>query len=218
VAVISRRRGGAVTQIIVINVLVFVAWQLWGSTENDQNIMVQNFLVSWNGLVEGRYWTLLTSVFSHNTFWHILLNMMVLRSFGGIIESMLGYRRFITFYLSAGVFSSLCHCIVSLLILHQPEIPALGASGAISGLVLVFALMFPREKILIFGLIPVPALIGSVAFVGLDVWGLVAQAGGGGLPIGHGAHLGGALAGLIYYWYYLKPKMRPRTPSPITAP
>ena len=43
-------------------------------------------------------------------------------------------------------------------------------------------------------------MVGAILFVGLDVWGVIAQAGGGGLPIGHGAHLGGALAGLIYYF------------------
>jgi membrane associated rhomboid family serine protease len=179
----------------------------------EDNVMTRNFLVSWTALLEGRYWTLLTSVFSHNMFWHILINMFVLRSFGSVIESILGVRRFLTFYLFAGIFSSLCHCLVSLLILHQPDVSALGASGAISGLVLVFSLMFPKEKILILGIIPVPALIGAIAFVGLDIWGLVAQAGGGGLPIGHGAHLGGALAGFIYFWFFIKPRLRTR-PNP----
>ena len=45
-----------------------------------------------------------------------------------------------------------------------------------------------------------PAMVGAVLFVGLDIWGVVAQAEGGGLPIGHGAHLGGAIAGLIYFF------------------
>ena len=73
---------------------------------------------------------------------------------------------------------------------------------------LVFSLMFPKERILVFGIVPVPALWGAVAFVGLDIWGLFEQKHGGGLPIGHGAHLGGALAGLLFYFGYVRRKMR----------
>lgn len=70
--------------------------------------------------------------------------------------------------------------------------------------------MFPREKILLFGIIPLPAIVGALAFIGLDIWGVVAQAGGGGLPIGHGAHLGGAITGIIYYLLYLRPRLKRR--------
>ena len=76
---------------------------------------------------------------------------------------------------------------------------ALGASGALAGVILLFSLAFPKERLYILGLIPIPAIFGALAFVGLDIWGLVAQSKGGGLPIGHGAHLGGALAGGIYF-------------------
>lgn len=198
----------AVPLIILLNVLVFLAWQYAG--EAGFEFMVQNFLVSWTALSEGRYWTLLSSAFSHNMFWHILINMFVLQSFGSVLEELIGSKSFLKFYLSAAIFSSFCHAFVSAWILHEPEIPALGASGAVSGLILVFALVFPREKILVFGLIPIPALFGALLFIGLDLWGLVAQAGGGGLPIGHGAHLGGALAGIIYYFVSLKPRLRVR--------
>jgi membrane associated rhomboid family serine protease len=170
--------------------------------------MQENFLVSWEGLEEERYWTLLTSVFSHNMFFHILLIMLVLNSFGSLIEVVLGRVRFFIFYLIAGIVSSLCHCLVSAFIIGSPETPALGASGAIVGLVLLFALIFPRQKILIFGLIPMPAIWGALLFVGLDLWGLIAQAEGGGLPIGHGAHLGGAASGIVYYFLFLRRRFR----------
>lgn len=96
------------------------------------------------------------------------------------------------------------------MLLSEPSLPALGASGAIAGLILVFSLVFPKEKILLFGLVPIPALWGALAFVGLDIWGLVAQTKGGGLPIGHGAHLGGALSGFLYFRFYLRPRLRAR--------
>lgn len=198
-------RFSLIYPIIALNVAVFVCWHLLD--RSDTGFMAQNFLVSWDGLLQGRLWTLLTSVFSHFTMLHIFLNMFVLRSFGSIMEQVLGRGRFLSFYLVAGIFSSFCHCVVSTFYLQAPWLPALGASGAISGLVLVFSLMFPKERILIFGLVPVPALFGALAFVGLDLWGLFAQKQGGGLPIGHGAHLGGAFAGLVFYFGYLRKKM-----------
>lgn len=173
--------------------------------------MEDNFLVSWDALEEGRWWTLLTSVFSHTLFIHIFINMFVLNSFGSLLEQVLGSWRFLRFYLAAGVIASICHCVVSRYIIEQPHQAALGASGAVAGLVLVFALLFPKEKILLFGLIPLPALWGALGFVALDIWGLSAQSHGGGLPIGHGAHLGGAFAGAAYYFFYLRRRIyKPR--------
>ncbi|MBK9041057.1 MAG: rhomboid family intramembrane serine protease [Bdellovibrionales bacterium] len=169
--------------------------------------MMNHFLVSWSSITDGRSWTLLTSAFSHNMFLHFLMNMYVLSSFGPIVERLLGSFRFFGFYLFAGIVSSLCHALVSAFVLGKPDLPALGASGAIAGVILLFSMLFPRQKILIFGLIPIPAVWGAVLFIGLDLWGLVAQAGGGGLPIGHGAHLGGAFTGIIYYYFFLKPKL-----------
>ncbi|MGZ3723067.1 MAG: rhomboid family intramembrane serine protease, partial [Bdellovibrionales bacterium] len=179
-------------------------------TGGDEHLhfMADNFLVSWEGLSQGRYWTLLTSVFSHNMFLHIFINMFVLNSFGSLLEQVLGRWRFLAFYLIAGVVSSLSHCLLSQFVLHQPETAALGASGSIAGLVLVFSLIFPKEKILLMGIIPLPAIWGALAFVALDLWGLSAQAHGGGLPIGHGAHLGGAFAGVIYYVFFLRRRIR----------
>lgn len=196
------RRPIVVPLIIILNVGVFLMWMTAGSEHAP--FMVENFLTSWDLLEAGRWWTLLTSVFSHNLFLHIFINMFVLNSFGSLLESVLGRLRFLRFYLVAGVFSSLCHCVVSRYVVGQPEQAALGASGAIAGLVLVFSLLFPREKILLLGVIPLPAIWGALAFVGIDLWGLSAQAHGGGLPIGHGAHLGGALAGALYYFFFLR--------------
>jgi rhomboid-like protein len=178
---------------------------LWHFSTNP-TFVENNFLVSWDALQEGRYWVLLTSVFSHNMFLHLLINMYVLMSFGSLLEQVLGPKRFLRFYLTAGIISSLTHALASAFILHEPGLPALGASGAIAGLVLLFALMFPRQKLYLFGLIPLPALGGALAFMCLDLFGLFEQARGSGIPIGHGAHLGGALAGVIYYLFWIKPK------------
>lgn len=192
--------------ITVINISVFVLWLSTGQAESS--FMTEHFLTSWTALSQGRYWTLLTSVFSHNMLLHLFLNMFVLQSFGIFLEKVLGSSSFLKFYIIAGVFSSFCHCVVSLLIMNAPDLAALGASGAIAGLILVFSLIFPRAKILILGILPMPALIGAILFIGLDVWGLVEQAKGSGLPIGHGAHLGGAVAGIVYFLFFIRPRLQ----------
>lgn len=182
---------------------------MWSFAETTQQsvFMLKNFLISWDALVEGRAWTLLTSVFSHQMLLHIFVNMYVLLSFGSLLERLLGSARFIRFYIIAGVVSSLAHASVSAFLIHNPSIPALGASGAIAGVILIFALLFPKEKILLFGIIPIPAIWGALAFIGFDLWGLFSQTKGGGLPIGHGAHLGGAATGIVYYFLILRPKI-----------
>lgn len=185
-----------------------MSWNFTSGVDTEPAFMIDNFLVSWTGLQEGRYWILLTSAFSHIMLFHLFMNMYVLNGFGTIVESAVGFWRFAKFYLIASVVSSLSHAVVSAFILGQPELPALGASGAVSGIVILFSFMFPKQKILILGLIPVPAIWGVVLLAGLDIWGLVAQAEGGGLPIGHGAHLGGALTGALYYFLYIRKKFR----------
>jgi membrane associated rhomboid family serine protease len=114
---------------------------------------------------------------------------------------------FLAFYVATACVSSASHCLVSALFLGRADVAALGASGAACGLLLLFALLFPRQRILVFGIVPVPALWGALAFVAIDVWGLIAQGRGAGLPIGHGAHLGGSLCGALMYWWYLRPRL-----------
>ena len=136
------------------------------------------------------------------------MNMYVLNSFGPIVEAILGPRRFLTFFVVAGIFSSFCHATVSALLLGKPDLPALGASGRHLWPYSLLLSLFPREKILLLGFIPMPALFGALAFIGLDIAGLMAQAEGGGLPIGHGAHLGQAFAGIMFYFMYRRRLIR----------
>ena len=218
-----RPRTPAVSIIIGLNVLVFLAWQAASYSPRLFDFMTENFLVSTFHIEHLHVWTLVTAAFSHNELWHLAINMFVLWSFGTVLEHLWGTRVFVLVYLAAAVVASVSHCAVSSFIMGRDNIPALGASGAVSGLLLAFALHFPRHRILLFGIVPVPALAGVLAFVGLDLWGLIAQGRGGGLPIGHGAHLGGALAGAVIYFLYLKatypaPAVRqPRPPSGAAA-
>jgi len=195
-------RASVVRAIIKINIVVFILWYLIGFTWPD--FMFKNFLVSWDALAEGRVWTLLFSVFSHNLLWHLFINMYVFFGFGSVLENLLGRSRFLRFYLVTGIISSFSHAFVSAWILHQPDLPALGASGAISAVVILFALLFPKEKIYILGIIPIPALSGVLVLVALDLWGLISQVQGHALPIGYGAHLGGVASGTLYYFVRFK--------------
>jgi membrane associated rhomboid family serine protease len=202
------RRAVAVPVIIAINVLVFLGWQAARLDPSLEQVMAGNFLVSTAHLVHGHWWTLITAAFSHIEFWHIGLNMIVLWSFGVILEKLWGTPIFVAFYLVAAVVSSATHCFVSSVLMGNPNINALGASGAVSGLLLAFALLFPKHRILVFGVIPVPALVGALAFVAIDLWGLFAQTRGGGIGIGHGAHLGGALCGFLFWASYLRTRFK----------
>lgn len=186
--------------IVFINFFVFLAWSL-SPSQGYFPFMMENFTVSWLGLREGHYWTLFTSVFSHSAFLHLFINMYVLYGFGIALRSLLGRTQFLLFYLLAGVTGSFMHAVLSLLYTNSPAQPALGASGAIAGIILFFSLSFPREKLLLLGFIPISARWAAVLLVFLDLWGLSAQSQGGGLPIGHGAHLGGAVIGVVYYFF-----------------
>lgn len=199
------RRGSALRFLVVTNIAIYLLWIILG---DDSPHMTENFLVSWSGVMDGRLWTLLTTVFSHSLFLHLFINMYVLLGFGSVLESFLGWRLFLKFYLTAGLAGSLGHIFACKWLLDSPDLPALGASGAVSGVVALFALLFPREKILLLGFIPLPAIFGLLLVLSLDLWGLFEQATGHGLPIGHGAHLGGAFFGIFCYLFYFRPKIK----------
>ena len=177
--------------VLGVNILVFVAWQVLG-----RNLfMYQNFMTSVSNLESLRVWTLLTAAFSHIDLWHFLINMLVLYSFSAPLEARWGRRKYLMFYFGAALFSSLLHC--SMTLFGFADIPALGASGAVCAMTSAFAIYYPRVKIYIYGILPVPAWACAAAFVAFDIKGLLDQANGGGGNIGHAAHLGGAIFALI---------------------
>lgn len=198
------RRLRALPVIVAINVVVFLMWLVAAHGSDLWAFLATNFLVSTHRLAQGMWWTLVTSAFSHQELWHIAINMLVLWSFGSVLERLVGWRVFTAFYLVAAVFSSASHCFVSSVLIGNDRLAALGASGAVSAVLISFALLFPRQKILLFGIVPIPALVGALLFVALDLWGLSAQTRGAALPIGHGAHLGGALCGAVFWATYLR--------------
>ena len=188
-------RPWVVYSILGTCILVWVAWNYFGEPRHIDHPMIPWGLTSIAHLKAGEYLSLLTAAFSHYLPIHLLVNMVVLLSFGPTLERELGSVRFLIFYLVAAVISSLIGILLPAWIGVEDH-PMLGASGALSGVLALFVWRHPKVKLLLFFVIPLPAIFALLALVVFDVGGLIAQHQGGGLPIAHGGHLGGVLVGL----------------------
>ena len=141
---------------------------------------------------EGEYYRLLTSGFLHGSLTHLLFNMFSLFFFGPALESrrFLGVERFLIVYFVALVAGSLYAVYANY---DDPYYAAVGASGAISGILVGVSLFAPFSMILIFGIIPIPAIVFTILFIAYSAFAMS----GSHSQISHEAHLGGALAGLV---------------------
>ncbi|HKQ53672.1 MAG TPA: rhomboid family intramembrane serine protease [Pyrinomonadaceae bacterium] len=149
------------------------------------------------------YITLLTSMFMHGGWMHLLGNMLFLWIFGDNVEHAMGKVRYLIFYLVTGLAASLTHVISTFMFGDNPYIPSLGASGAISGVLGGYLVLFPRRQvrvILLRMLTSVPAIVAIGLWFVLQLvqaFGVIAagpQSGGG---VAFMAHVGGFVAGLI---------------------
>jgi membrane associated rhomboid family serine protease len=146
--------------------------------------------------------TLLTSMFVHSGFVHILVNMVVLFSFGILVERLFGWPRFLILYFVSGVASGLVHT----LFMPGSEVPVIGASGAISGVLAAAFLAAPRLRIILF-VIPMPFYVAMAILVAAHILFIVT----GWLPgIAWWAHLGGLATGGALYLVLRPPRRRPR--------
>ena len=136
-----------------------------------------------------RPWSPITYMFLHGDFWHLAFNMLVLFFFGPPLEGRWGQQEFLRFYLICGLGG------VALSYLFQPAW-VVGASAAMYGLMLAFAMNWPTVPIYIWGIFPVQAkyLVGFLSVVAL----LSAVNGAEGSNVAHFAHLGGLIAGFLY--------------------
>lgn len=184
------RQMSAVKMIIVLNLSVFIAWYLL-----PQELMRSQFMVSWHAVTSGKIWTLLTAAFSHYDLFHFFINMLVFLSFAPVLEARWGKRRFLYFYLGSAVFSSFL--MASMPLWGVRDLPGLGASGAVCAITTAYAIYYPKNVILIWGILPAPAWLIVAAFAFFDLKGLLTQINGGNTGIGHAAHLGGILFGLF---------------------
>jgi membrane associated rhomboid family serine protease len=151
------------------------------------------------------YLTLLTSMFMHGGIAHIAGNMLFLWIFGDNVEDRLGHIRYLIFYLLTGVIASLAHVLSTLVFAADPAallIPSLGASGAISGVLGGYIVLFPHRRVVVLSfylLTEVPAWIAIgiwfafQLFSGLGMLGAGSTQGG----VAYAAHIGGFIAGLV---------------------
>jgi rhomboid family protein len=141
-------------------------------------------------------WRLLTYGFCHGGFYHILFNMFVLWMFGRLIEPIFGSLEFLLFFLAGVVVSGLAH--VGYILAMGTNIPAVGASGGVMAVVFLTAMIYPREKVYIFGIIPMEMRVMAVLYAVIDVVGALNPHSG----TAHWAHLGGAAFGVAYHHYH----------------
>lgn len=161
--------------------------------------------------------TLLTHTFFHENFWHLAGNMLFLWVFGDNVEDALGSLRFIAFYLIGGLAAGLCEGLVG----SNPQLPLIGASGAISACIGAYLLLYPRAKIWILLFFRIPVLLPAY-WVGI-IW-VLTQIGYAVLKIEPGtawyAHLGGLFAGMILIVLMRRPGVHlfnPADPKPVHA-
>jgi membrane associated rhomboid family serine protease len=154
-------------------------------------------------------WQIVTYSFLHGSLLHLFFNMLALWMFGSDIERIFGQRRFLMYYLCSVLTAALAQLVVSVLS-GGPPYPTLGASGGVFGILLAFALYFPRRIVmLIFPPIPMPAWLFVIAYGLIELYlGVTGTQAG----VAHFAHLGGMLGGFltIQYWRGRWPFSRPR--------
>ncbi len=145
----------------------------------------------WEILHDGKWHQLLTSGFLHADLGHLFMNMFTLFFFGPPIEQALGGRGFLVLYLGSLLSGSL---LTLALYRNDKTYRSVGASGAVSGIVFAFVLFRPLAPIYIF-LIPIgiPAVVFALGYVAISLFGARRRLG----RIGHAAHLGGALGGVL---------------------
>ena len=199
--------------LIIINVIIFIATMI------NQEFMIGTFALFYPTSPFFHWWQVVTHMFMHGGFWHIFFNMYTLLIFGGVVERIIGPKKFLLFYFICGFGAVALHLGVEYL---QMQIymngvaqgsaaamqnieaikltPTVGASGAIYGVLMGYAMLFPESRMtLLFPPITLSAKWMVVAFAVIELLtGVTGLASG----IAHFAHLGGMLIGwlMILWW------------------
>lgn len=178
----------AVKNLLIINIIVFLGTYLIGDP------MYQLFALFPIGSPFFRWWQFVTHMFMHGNFAHIFFNMWSLFVFGPLLERLWGSKKFLIFYFVCGLGAALCH---ELVLMTQPlsNIPTVGASGAIYGLLLGFGMLYPNYILtLVFPPVSLKAKWFVIIFAGIELLTGILGTNDG---VAHFAHLGGMLFGLI---------------------
>lgn len=191
--------------IIAINVVAFILFTILIMLE----VKFLDFIaLKPESILQGKYlWTFATSMFMHGGFFHLFVNMLSLFFIGSLVEKILGKKRYIWFYLITGLFAGIFFVLVSYVFNMDLEVYAVGASGALFGLVGLLMLLTPNLPVYIM-FIPIPIKMKYAApGILILLWVISAL---GDVPIGNIAHLGGLILGLGY-GIYLRQKYKNKT-------
>ena len=148
---------------------------------------------------------LFTSMFSHGSWMHLIGNMWFLWIFGNNIEDAMGHMRFMAFFILTGLIADGAHIFLS----PDSSIPTVGASGAISGIMGAYFILYPKARIetfVFYHIVPIPAWAFLGIWMGMQFLGLGAPETGDGGGIAYAAHLGGLFAGLGLVFLFRKTK------------
>jgi membrane associated rhomboid family serine protease len=180
-----QRTTPVVLNLIIINVLVFVAQLIFKGIGLTEILALYPFD---SGFFKP--YQLITHMFTHSpdNFFHILLNMYALWMFGSVLEKVWGAKRFLIFYLTCGLAAGITQMFL------VQNAPAIGASGAIMGLLAAFAYLFPNTQFFIIPFpFPIKAKYMVVIIAAIDLFGGIHS----GDDVAHFAHLGGLVMGFI---------------------
>jgi membrane associated rhomboid family serine protease len=193
---------------LILNAAVFVIFRLGGQMYTFDGLRLDYLFDIYFGLMplgHGFYlWQLITYQFIHADFFHILFNMVFgLWMFGMEVEHVLGSRKFLTLYLVCGVVAGISQLILapllepsSVVTPYGQGIPTIGASGAVFGVLVAFAMMFPDRYIFLYFLLPIKAKYFVAILIAIGIWSI-----GGHSAIANLAHLGGAVMGFFFISY-----------------
>ncbi len=176
-----------VQRLLIANVLVYFLQQTMPGLE------VQLAFIP--TLILARPWTIVTYMFVHAGLTHILFNMIALYFFGPRVEQRIGSERFFSLYMISGITGGLLSFVFA------PAAPIVGASGAIFGVMLAYARFWPRDRIYIWGVLPIEARWLVIGYTVLSLWW---GFGGGASGTAHFAHLGGFVGGFLCLLYMQK--------------
>jgi len=186
-----------VTRLLVINIVVYLVQILFFQDNPDQIIDLLGLQASlpqqpW------KFYQLLTHGFLHDpdNIWHIIGNMAVLWFLGRDVEVIYGKNGFLQFYLSTIVLAGIAWVLFEQ-VMGSPRAVAVGASGGVTGVLVVFALHYPRKLVNLYFFIPIPVWVVATAFIAWDALSALRPRPGD--NVAHSAHLAGAAAGYLFY-------------------
>jgi membrane associated rhomboid family serine protease len=180
----------AVKVLIIINVVIYGLILFTGIPHKINHLLG---LVPADVFGKFHIWQFVTYMFLHGGFFHLLINMFILWMFGSIVERAMGTKEFLKYFFITGVGAGFFNWIFS----YNSQIPIVGASGAIYGILVAFAMFFPNQTILLYFIIPVKAKYLAIGFAVIEFLSSF-RAGSG---IAHLAHLGGMVIGFVYIKY-----------------